>query len=86
MGTISQSQIGMNDSGDRHWMLGFLGLLSSMGFLAFHIGDPVWLFWFTFASFFSAFRYQWEPLRYLGLLGIVGLLVAIAGVLGVFTV
>ena len=85
MDTTSESNPGMGDSDKQYWMLGFLGLLSLMGFLAFRFGDPVWLFWFTFASFFSAFRYRWEPLKYLGFLGVVGLFVAIAGILGIFT-
>lgn len=69
-----------------HWALGFLGFLSFLGFLAFSLNEPLFLFWFSFAAFFSAFRHLWEPLKYLGLLGVLGLILAILGLVGVFTV
>lgn len=50
-----------------------------MGFQAFQLHDPLYLFWLSFAAFFSAFRYRWPRLQYLGLLGVVGLLVAVFG-------
>lgn len=69
-----------------HWALGFLGFLSVLGLLAFPLDEPLFLLWFTFAAFFSAFRRLWEPLKYLGLLGVLGLVLAILGIVDVFTV
>lgn len=64
------------------WLLGFLGFLASLGVLAFRYDDPLFLFWFAFAGFFSFFGYRWEQLKFVGLLGLVGLAIAIIGVLG----
>lgn len=64
------------------WLLGFIGLLSLLGFRAFLVNDPIQLFWFGFAGFLSFFRFRYEPLKYLGWLGIFGLVVAFLGLLG----
>lgn len=69
-----------------HWVLGLFGFLSVLGVLAFSQNEPVFLFWFTFAAFFSAFRRLWEPLKYLGLLGVLGFILAILGLIGFVTV
>ncbi|MFB6153961.1 MAG: hypothetical protein ABEJ27_06885 [Halodesulfurarchaeum sp.] len=58
---------------DRHpqiWLLGFLGFLSVLGFEAFTAHNPVLLFWFGFAGFFSWFRFLYEPMKYVGWLGV----------------
>jgi len=68
------------------WMLGFVGFLSLFGFQAFLQHDPVQLFWFGFAGFFSFFRFRYEPMKYVGWLGILGLIVAGLGVFGYITV
>jgi hypothetical protein len=71
---------------DRQWLLDFLGLLALLGFRAFELGEPIYLFWFGFAGFLSFFGARWPWARYLGLLGVVGVLVAVLGVIGVVPV
>jgi hypothetical protein len=70
----------------RPWMYGFIGILGLFGLYAFAIHQPAMLFWFTFFSFFAAFGYVRDELKYLGLLSVAGLILAILGLARVIAI
>jgi hypothetical protein len=67
-------------------MYGFIGFLGLFGLYAFAIHQPAMLFWFTFFSFFAAFGYVRDGLKYLGLIRVAELILAIPGLARVIAV
>lgn len=71
------------------WTRGFYGFSGFIGFdafSAFKYNNPLYLFLFSFFSFFWIFRYWKDELKYLGLSGVLGLIIPALWAAGLFKV
>ena len=65
---------------------GFSGFIGLLALRAFEYHNPLYLFLFSFFSFFWIFRYWKDELKYLGLSGVLGLIIPALWVVGLFKV